>query len=516
MVPSIKAEEIKSLAWRPDPATMASVLTRRAYQIPRHIDLISDTLASAAFKPMRVLIEVAPGHGKSSLASMWFPAWYLSLFPDKRVHVTSYEFEKARKWSKAVRDIVRENWSDLGCNVNRDADAAHSWETNVRDERGRPGGMSATGIEGPLTGDRLNILVIDDPVKDRAEARSKKIRERNWEWWTDVAQTRLEPGASVALILTRWHSDDLAGRLLKEMAAGGPQWTRIHLPALAEANDILGRAIGEACWPEKWPADCEAFKTAMRVPSTWNALYQQRPSAEQGQLFKKESWQFWTQVPRQPSGRPLLDKIIMSWDCAFKDTEGSSYVVGQVWGRTGADFWLLDQTRGHFDFSTTLVEFQKLVDKWPWATMKLVEDKANGPAVIQMLRHRIPGIYPVQINQREGDKYARAEAVEPFVRSRNVYIPNPETTPWVREFLNELTDFPNGDNDDQVDALSMALAHLEPAAWRSLKDAAVARAAADAAPKDPLEARRRVVVAKFEEYRQRRQATANPRFAYMR
>ena len=146
--------------------------------------------------------------------------------------------------------------------------------------------------------------------------------------------------------------------------------------------------------------------------------------------------------------------MIQSWDCAFKDTASSDYVVGQVWGRIGADKYLLDQVRGRMDCPTTIRAVKRLSEKWPKAVAKLVEDKANGPAVIAMLRHEVEGLIAVN---PEGGKEARAHAVSPQIEAGNVYLPHPDTATWVDGFVEENAVFPNGPHDDQVDATTQAL-----------------------------------------------------------
>lgn len=217
--------------------------------------------------------------------------------------------------------------------------------------------------------------------------------------------------------MTRWHEDDLAGRILENMKQGGEEWTVINLPAVAEPDDQIGRSVGEALWPNRFPLETLAQIKATLGSFWWSALYQQRPAPEEGEIFRRAWWRFYGVNPRR-IGR--FDEVVQSWDCAFKDTATSDYVVGQVWGRIGPTRYLLDQVRGRMDFPTTLMAIQSLSVKWQDARRKLIEDKANGPAVIQQLKSKVSGLIPVT---PEGGKVVRARASTAEIEAGNVYLP---------------------------------------------------------------------------------------------
>lgn len=305
-----------------------------------------------------------------------------------------------------------------------------------------------------------NCMILDDPLKGRAEADSEAYRENTWDWWTETARTRLAPNAPVVLVMTRWAQDDLAGRLIEQ----DPNWRVVNIPALCdEVPDPLGRELGEYLvsargrTPEQWQQiQREVGERA------WNALYQGRPSPAEGGMFKRSWWQY-DEIPvcyRKSDGTMHaqgMDVVIQSWDMTFKNTDGTDFVVGQVWGRAGATAHLLDQVRSRLDFPETCKAVQDLSAKWPQASLKLIEDKANGPAVISQLRKQIPGMVPVN---PEGNKQARAAAVTPFVEAGNVCLPMPARAPWIGALIEEASAFPTGAHDDQVDALTQALARL--------------------------------------------------------
>lgn len=307
-----------------------------------------------------------------------------------------------------------------------------------------------------------NCMIIDDPVKGRAEADSETLRENTWDWWTETARTRLAPRAPIVLIMTRWAENDLAGRLIDE---DQDQWRVINIPAQCESeDDPLGRKPGEYLISARGRTAAEWEQIRRDVGErAWQALYQGRPAPAEGGMFKRSWWRF-DDAPvcylrsdgtMYASG---MDTVIQSWDMTFKDTKGTDFVVGQVWARRGAEMHLLDQVRDRMDFTTTCRALQALSAKWPQANLKLIEDKANGPAVIAQLRQQVPGM--VAINPK-GSKQARASAVSPFVEAGNVFLPNPKRNPWVAGFINENAAFPTGSHDDQTDAMTQALDRLK-------------------------------------------------------
>ena len=402
-----------------------------------------------------------PTHN-SQRVSRRFPLWMLTQNPDTRIAIASYEHGVARRWGRAIRDDITANAATLGLAVRDDLSAQHEWQL-----AGHEGGVYAVGIGGALTGRPVDLMVIDDPIKDRVQADSATYRERVWDWWTDVAATRLAPGAPVVLILTRWHDDDLAGRLLA--AEDGHLWRVLNIPAQADHDpnkgetDPLGREPGEYLLSargrtrEQW----EAIK--IRSGSrTWASLYQGRPAPAEGDLFQRSWWRWYTQprwVVRDDGSYWAVgaDEVIQSWDMAFKATSDSDYVCGQVWGRWGLQVYLLDEVHARLSFVETRKAVRQLAAKWPQATLKLVEDKANGTAVINSLAQTVAGLVP---EEPQGSKYARAAAVAPFVEAGQVWLPAPELAPWVGDFIEECAAFPNGSHDDQVDAMSQALNRL--------------------------------------------------------
>lgn len=444
------------------PLDMAAELDSGTGRTPA-LELIARHLADvAAGTTDRLIISMSPQEGKSELVSRRFPLWLLHRNPETRIAIASYELGVARRWGRSIRNEIAIHGQLLGLAVRQDTSAAHEWQLE-----GHIGGCYSVGVGGALTGRAVDVLVIDDPIKDRAQADSPTYRERVWDWWTYVARTRLASSAPVVLVLTRWHEDDLAGRLLRDEEADN--WRVLNIPAYADHNpnegqtDPLGREPGE--WMVsvrgRTPAEWERIRREVGSKA-FTSLYQGRPSPGAGDVFQRGWWRRYDQpqwVERPDGTRHVVgaDDLLASWDMAFKDLDSSDYVVGQVWCRRGANAYLLDQVRGRWGFVETCQRFRELAARWPQVASKLVEDKANGTAVINALSATVPGLVPVEPH---GSKVARASAVSPFVEARNVWLPSPELAPWVTDLIEEASAFPRGQHDDQVDALSQALNRL--------------------------------------------------------
>jgi predicted phage terminase large subunit-like protein len=257
---------------------------------------------------------------------------------------------------------------------------------------------------------------------------------------------------------TRWHEDDLVGRLL-ELQKHDPQadqWRVVCFPAVFEGNDEYThpsdrREIGESLWPGKYPLEDLNRIKATLGSYEWAGLFQQRPAPSGGGIFMTSWWGYYDNASL-PNG---FDEIIQSWDMTFKDAGTSDFVVGQVWARAGERYYLLDQVRERLDFPGTIRAVMNLSYRWPEAKLKLVEDKANGPAVISMLKRELSGLVPVE---PQGSKEARAYAVSALVESGNVFLP--ARASWLDDFIAESASFPNGRHDDQIDAMTQALNRL--------------------------------------------------------
>lgn len=294
-----------------------------------------------------------------------------------------------------------------------------------------------------------NCFIVDDPLKNREEAESETIREKLWGWYTSTAYTRLSQGGGMIIMNTRWSSEDLTGKLLQAMLDDrGDKYTIFEFPAIA-THDETYRKEGEALFPERFSLhSLEQIKLAVGAKD-WASLYQQSPIPDGGGMFKEKWIQYYDELPDH------FDKIVMAFDMTFKDTKKSDYVAGQVWIKEKGAFYFVDQVRGRFDFVTTLKKFVEFTRKHDYCVRKLIEDKANGTAVINVLRKNIIGIVPIVPKE---SKEARASAVTTVWEAHNVYIPNPAKYKWVeQEFIPELLSFPGGKHDDQIDCMTMCL-----------------------------------------------------------
>lgn len=388
-----------------------------------------------------LILSVPPQHGKSMTITETLPSWYLGRNPDKRVIEISYSEDFAQLFGRRNRDKIQRAGDIFGVALSRSTSSATEWEIE-----GHAGGMISRGILSGVTGRPADLMIIDDPIKTRQEADSETIRERIWDEWESSFRTRLQAGAKVILIQTRWHEDDLAGRMIQRE----PNVEVINLPCEAEENDPLGRPVGAALAPEigkddRWLADFKRGFLGSQGSRAWTALFQGHPTSQEGNLIKREWWRYYDTLPR-------LAEVLISVDAAFKDGDDNDFVAVQAWGKTGPNMYLLDATKKHLDFPGTLREIRAVRRRWPETRIILVEDKANGSAVVQILRREIPGVIPVN---PEGGKVARANAVSGAIESGNVYLPR--NAPFTGDFVDECSSFPLGEHDDQVDAMTQAL-----------------------------------------------------------
>ena len=393
-----------------------------------------------------LVITTPPQHGKSQSITETLPSWYLGKHPDRRVIEISYNEEFAINFGRLNRRKIQEFGEDLfGITLAKDSNR------NVEFEIAKHGGgMMSSGIGTAVTGKRCNLMIIDDPVKNKAEAFSKSRRDLIYQEWLMSFKTRLAPHSKVILIMTRWHEDDLAGRLLENEE---------HIKLLRfpceceEENDLLHRRIGDALCPEigkdnEW---LKVYKNSMVTTEgtmAWNAMFQGRPSAMEGNIIQRDWWEYYEELPQ-------INTWVMSVDASFKDDDQSDYVAIQVWGKNGPDIYLIDAVKKHLNFPDTIMEIRRLRAMYPDCKTTLIEDRANGSAIITMLRREMSGIIAVQ---PIGSKMARVQAVLGAIESGNVHVP--KNRRFTADFVDECSSFPNAAHDDQVDCMSQALNRL--------------------------------------------------------
>lgn len=390
----------------------------------------------------RLIISMPPRHGKSQTVSETFPSYFLLRNPDKKVIVTSKDDELATRFGLYNRRKVEEFGAALfGITLAGDQKSKTLWNLD-----GHEGGMLSAPIMGGITGNGAHLLIIDDPIKNRQEADSATMRQKVIDEYRNTLLTRLERDAAVIVIMTRWHEDDLAGRILSEESG----WEVLSIPCVAESeNDPLGREPGDTLCPELGfdSAWAEERKTAVGT-RVWEALYQQHPSPESGGIFKREWFRRYEHLPESEF------QWTQSWDLSFKDSDKSDYVAGGVWAKQGANHYLAAIVKERLDFTGTERKIQVISEAYPQALRKLIEDKANGPAIINSLRSKLPGIIPIT---PKDSKQGRAYAVSPMIEAGNVYVPLGKAGD---DFIDECVAFPFGAHDDQVDQMTQYLAQF--------------------------------------------------------
>ncbi|MCD5528920.1 phage terminase large subunit [Lactobacillus delbrueckii subsp. lactis] len=415
------------------------------------------------------IVEMPPQHGKSLSITKTFPSYYLMRNPSKHVMVSAYSQDLYTQFAASNRRNFM-TWSKL-FGLKTGKNTANEFEVLDPHGEGSPGSFFATSMLGGASGMPADLLIIDDPIKNSEEAMSPTIKNKIWNEWNMTFYPRLQKGGSVIVIMTRWQKDDLAGRLLQRSSL---PWEEIKLPAIAEdmpdgQTDAIGRKAGEPLCPELHDLDELLTHKNDMGTQQFTALYQQSPTVEGGNLFKRE-WVKYFVPDRQTQARlgltdkeavvqpKIFDELAQSWDATFKDSDSSDYVAGQVWARRDADYYLMDWVHERLSFVQTLSAIRSITTKWPKAKAKYIEDKANGSAIIDTLKHEIGGIIPVT---PDGGKIVRASAVSPLWEAGNVYVPHPLWKPGVEDLLQEIFEFPNAAHDDYVDAMTQALNYIK-------------------------------------------------------
>lgn len=385
-----------------------------------------------------------PGAAKSTYGSILYAPWHFAQHPDHCVIAASHTAELAEKWGRRVRNLLAEHSLVLGVGLSPDSQAAGRWETSSGGE------YFAAGVGGAIAGRRADLVVIDDPVRSREDADSELVRDKTWDWYKSDLYTRLKPGGRIVLIQTRWHEDDLAGRLLADMQAGGDRWEVISLPALAEEGDPLGRAIGQPLWPEWEDDDALARKRRAVGPRDWSALYQQRPAPEDGDYFKAD----WLRPYDKPPARDTL-KIYGASDYAVT-ADGGDWTCHVVVGLDSEGrMYLLDLWRKQASSDVWVEAFCDLVKEWKplaWAEEQGQIRAGVGPYIDRRQRERQAWCVREQFPTR-GDKAVRAQSIRGRMALEGLYVPT--KADWYADLRSELLSFPAGKHDDQVDALGL-------------------------------------------------------------
>lgn len=397
-------------------------------------------------KNNRIIINIAPRHGKSELTSYLFLAWLMGRAPSAKIIQATHTAELAMRFGRKVRNLMdtdayKEVFPDVM--LAADSKAAGRFETN------HGGEYFAAGVGGAMTGRGADYLVIDDPHSEQ-DALSETAMERAYEWYTSGPRQRLQPGGKILLVMTRWSKADLTGKVLADQSkdSRADKWEVIEFPAIMPS--------GKPCWPEYWKVeDLEAVRAALPV-SKWNAQWQQNPTAEEGAIFKREWWKKWTRTTVPP-----LQYVIQSYDTAYSKKETADFSAITTWGvfclepDDPPQLILLDAKKGRWDFPELKRVAMDLYKFWD-PDCVLIEAKASGLPLSQELRRTgIPVVnYSPGGRNRATDKVSRANSVSPVFEAGFVWVPD---EPWAEELVEEMAEFPYGENDDLTDSAVQAV-----------------------------------------------------------
>jgi predicted phage terminase large subunit-like protein len=374
-----------------------------------------------------------------------FIAWYLGRHPECSVIFTTYGESLSSDVGRRVRNIMT---SPVYATIFPQCRLSADYNSQQRFDTTEGGSAYFVGRGGTITGRGADLLICDDLLKDLEEAHSDIVRHGLHEWFGSVAFTRLTPDGAVVIVGTRWSEDDLTGWLLREHAAEG--WQLLNLPALAEANDPLGRAEGEALWPERYDRDALESIRRQIGRAAFTALFQGHPAAASGALFKRE----WMRTYSGPL--PSFQMLVLSTDTAAKTGKQNDYSVIQAWGRNNSGCYLLSQWRAKVEFPKLRYQLVSQAEQWKPHAILIEDAGPSGVSLIQELRSATP--YPVLAVKVDRDKVARASAVTPMFEAGRVFLPADAS--WLNDFVDELAMFPNGVHDDMVDSATQALNYL--------------------------------------------------------
>lgn len=427
-----------------------------------------------------LLLSVPPQHGKSTTVTETLPSWFLAKHPEDAVIIAGYEGTFAEGFSRRNRDKFNEYATDIfGVKPNNNVQGVALWETEAG------GKCRAAGLKAGITGYPAELFIIDDPIKNKEQAQSDTMLAKIHDEMAPSVQTRIHPGGKLIVIQTRWVENDVIGWIQEHW--GEYIWADINVPCECEDADtdplgrqagdaIMGDHMGDTALPQKIRKDNRWLKGAKQLviaadgEYTWNALYQGHPSAQNGNLFARDFWQYYklSELPDH-----AWDYLQLSVDATFKQTETSDRVAMELWGIRDNDAWLVKLVNKRMGFTATVNKIREIVRDYPGIDELIIEDRANGSAIIDTLQYtdNIPPI--VSVNPL-GGKFSRAQAVSPFVAAHRCHI----RTDWIpqekldvepsgkivlspeQEFVEQLARFPYAKNDDMVDSCSQGLARI--------------------------------------------------------
>jgi len=438
------------------PSELAIELSKGKWQPAPHLLFLEDKILATINCPScNLIVNLPPRHGKSEYISKYFPLWFLNQYPDKRVILVSYQKSISASWSRKIRDLIENNGNLLNIALSKTHKKANSFDLDKYE-----GGLFATGIGGALTGLGADLIIIDDPVKNDEQANSLTYRDKTWDWFNSTALTRLEPGGHTIVVMTRWHDDDLTGRILSQYNNDElKSWNCTVLPALALQNDPLCRQFGEPLWKERFPVN-ELQKIRKRMGEYWfSALYQQEPLPSGSTIFKRVNFKYFVNhnnnleyIDNENSIKSIskADLTIMATcDLAISARETADYTVIIIFGKSLENkIFILDIIREHFETINHLPLLRSIFQKY--------RPKLIGIESVQyqksLIQQAIKSGLPIKSLRPDKDKVSRALTIAAQMENGLVFFQ--KDADYLAEFEKELLNFPKSRYDDQVDAFS--------------------------------------------------------------
>ena len=405
------------------------------------------------------IITIPPQHGKSTCVSELFPAWLLGRNPHLNIILITYAAEKAEEWGRKIKNVINNEIYKL---VFPETILASDSRANSKFNTTKGGGFIGVGVDGGITGNPADYIILDDTIKTYVQACSTVYMKRLHDLWPSCIESRIRNHTRVIMMHTRWKTDDMIGHSKKKYEGMG--WKELSLPAIGK--DTNGNEF--SLCPEILSLE-KLQERRENNPEMFAALYQQNPTIDGGNIVKSEWWKFYDEKP------PFFSALNQYWDLNGEKGENNAMTHGVVWGMVQGKtprenkVYLIDEVRDQCEFSEQEPLFWELTKRNPNAYEKVIENKSNGGALISTIRKKVSGVRPFD-PRGLGDKPTRLKSVTPYIKEGRVFLPNPRFHPWVTDFINELATFPNGMYADRVDTTFMALFDLL-GAWDETSDA---------------------------------------------